>query len=52
MASSEERANCILPWPVWPPRTITCNKINNEYDSMGGDGTPALLPGIVLLERD
>jgi hypothetical protein len=26
-ASSEERANCIVLWPVWPPRTIKCNTV-------------------------
>jgi hypothetical protein len=29
-ASSAERANCIVLWPVWPPRTIKCNNSNNN----------------------
>ncbi len=25
MVSADGRTNCIVLWPVWPPRTITCN---------------------------
>ncbi len=30
LASSEERAHSMFVWPVWPPRTITCNDDNND----------------------
>ncbi len=31
-ASSEERVNRIVLWPVWPPRTIKCNN-NDDNDN-------------------
>ncbi len=35
--SSRLDMNCIVLWPVWPPRTIKCNKDSSNNNSNGND---------------